>query len=392
MNRNELMNLAFLTKSKLFKTTIINRTIGMDMLSAIAEGAALFTFVFLMKRLYDLTDLIVTGGTSLIITMQMLFSILPSIMILTFPMAALLAALMVYGRMANENEITALFAGRYSPIQLLAPAILIGVILTMLLFWWGNRIAPKGLRNFQDIAADVLRDTATGGIRPGGFNQLGDFTIVPGELKSGKIMTTVRLFERKDDEIVGVISSATGTLAYVREDNSLSLDLYHGQLYQMSSIEKDVVINFGEMNFEITIPKLLSELAKAGKDVQRFSNRELRRKIQTIEKNIPPEKRTAWDTKWYIRYKVELAKRYSLPFACLIMPIIGALLGMNSRYGKRSASYGTTIGVIFTYYMLLSFGVTFAKNETLPTLLSIWIPNLVSMVLMVFLYYRTLRT
>ena len=180
---------------------IISRVIVLDLLVAIAEGTVLFTFVFFLKRLYDLTDLLVTGGATFSSTLALLFSLLPSIMVLTFPMSILLASLLVYGRMAQENELTALQAAGYSTLQLLKPVLLVGLILSLLLLWWHNRIAPKGLRLFDSVAAGVLQNTSTTGIRPGNFNLLGDFIILPSTIDEGR-MSSVRMFERRGEEIV----------------------------------------------------------------------------------------------------------------------------------------------------------------------------------------------
>ena len=113
---------------------LIWRYMVLNLLTFIAEGVVLFTFVFLLKSIYEITDLLVAGGTTLSATIQLLFSLLPSIMILTFPMALLMASMLMYGRMTQDNELIALQASGYSTWQLIVPAFIVGLILTVILF------------------------------------------------------------------------------------------------------------------------------------------------------------------------------------------------------------------------------------------------------------------
>lgn len=376
----------------------------LDLLAYIAEGVVLFTFVFLLKSLYELTDLFVAGGTNFSTTFQLLFSLLPSIMLLTFPMAVLLASLMLYGRMTQDNEITALQAGGYSTYQLVIPAIIVGILLTAVLLWWGNRIAPKGLRLFRAVAVDVLKDTATTGIRPGGFNKLGDFVFFPSEVDEGK-MTNLRLFEsrlEKDkdgfelERVSGVVSSPTATIHFSPSTNTLTLQLKEGTLHQVPQADRDVVIRFGSMEFTIGIPSLLSKLAKFRREEQIYSSERLQWEIEKTEQDYERFKQAGdptaeWWRQFWKRCEVEKARRVALPFACLFMAVIGAVLGMESRFGKRSSCYAMTIVVILFYYILLSLGKAYAEDGVVPAWLGIWIPNLISGVIALALLQRTQR-
>ncbi len=372
---------------------LIYRVILLDLLVAAAEGIVLFTFVFILKRLFSLTDLLITEGTTFASVVKLLFSLLPSVMILTFPMAILLAALIVYGRMASDNELTALHAGGYSAAQLLLPVLIFGLALTGLLMWWGNRIAPKGLRIFRNIGTEILHETSTAGIQPGTFNRLGNFILYPSSIESGR-MRSLRIFESRDGKIAGVISSATGTILYSPEKSTLSLTLSEGVLHQIPAPDRDVVIKFDEMRFSIGIPALLKRLVRSGREYQRSGNTQLERYIQENKKLY--EQATREDlARWYFqRWKqseVERARRSALPSACLIMAAIGALLGMKSGFGKRSSCYGTTIFVIFVYYLLLSFCKAYAEEGSLPAMVSIWIPNTVCLLGAVYLFFKIRR-
>jgi LPS export ABC transporter permease LptF len=367
----------------------ISRWIIFDMLKAVAEGAVLFSFIFLLKRLYDLTDLFAAGSATLVTTCQLLFAILPTVMLLTFPMASLLAAMMVYGRIAQDNELTALQAAGYSTRQLLVPALIIGLLMTGLLLWWANRIAPKGLRLFGDIASDIIQDSNTVGLMPGAFNALGNFTLAPSSIESGT-MHNIRLFEQKDGRISSIISAPSGTISYAPRENGIILNLEKGNLHKLSKDNKNLGIIFEDFHFSIGIPELLGVLAKPERTVNQQRNANLLKTINTYPK-IPESKKKRDLYRWYNRSKIELNRRQALPFACLIMTLLGALLGIYSNRGKRSSCYAMTIFIIFVYYILLSFGKSAAQSGSAPAWICIWIPNVVAMIFGSYIYYRTNR-
>ncbi len=360
------------------------------MLKAVAEGAVLFSFIFLLKRLYDLTDLFAAGSATLITTCQLLFSILPTIMLLTFPMASLLAAMMVYGRIAQDNELTALQAAGYSTRQLLVPALIIGLLMTGLLLWWANRIAPKGLRLFGDIASNIIQDSSTVGLMPGAFNALGNFTLAPSSIDESGTMRNIRLFEQKEGRISSIISAPSGTILYAPRENSIILNLEKGNLHKTSSDNKNMGIRFNEFHFSVGIPKLLSELAQPERRENQLRNADLVFTLNTYPQK-PDAERTRDLDRWYHRCQIELNRRYALPCACLIMALLGALLGIQSNRGKRSSCYAMTVFIIFVYYILLSFGKTAALSGSLPAWLCLWIPNMVAMIFGSYIYYRSNR-
>ncbi len=333
-------------------------------------------------------------GTSFLATGKMLFSLLPSIMIITFPMAVLLAGLLVYGRLASENELTALHACGYSVNQLLIPILVIGIGLTGMMFWWGHRIAPKGLRIFRTVAADILKTTATTGIQPGGFNQFGDFIFLPSAIDSNQLKN-LKLFEIREDSIAGVISAPTATITFSPEESILYLDLEEGVLHQIPAPERDVAIRFSNMHFSILIPTLLKNFIRTGNERRRYGNEQLREETQSYHQAYLQIEEENAQKRFYFREwkqgEVEQASRIALPFACLIMAVTGALLGMGSHFGKRSSCYAMTIFVIFSYYVLLNFGETYAEDGILPTHFAIWIPNIVGILSSVYLLIRTMR-
>src|ERR1039457_6873951 len=89
---------------------ILSRYILREFLSNLFLGLLIFTFVLLLDHLFELADLLLNKGVGLGLTLKLLFLLLPSSLSLTLPMSTLLAVLLTFGRLSENNEITAVRA------------------------------------------------------------------------------------------------------------------------------------------------------------------------------------------------------------------------------------------------------------------------------------------
>src|ERR1017187_8815109 len=89
---------------------ILSRYILKEFLANLVLGLVIFTFVLLLDRLFELVDLLLNKGVGFYLTFKLLFLLLPSSLSLTLPMSTLLAVLLTFGRLSENNEITAVRA------------------------------------------------------------------------------------------------------------------------------------------------------------------------------------------------------------------------------------------------------------------------------------------
>jgi len=87
------------------------------------------------------------------------------------------------------------------------------------------------------------------------------------------------------------------------------------------------------------------------------------------------------------KYLVELNKKFSIPFACIIFILIGAPLGMMARKGGFAVSTAFSLGFFIIYWVFLIGGEEFADRGLLSPVLSMWLPNLFLGFLGIFMCY-----
>ena len=88
------------------------------------------------------------------------------------------------------------------------------------------------------------------------------------------------------------------------------------------------------------------------------------------------------------RYLIELYNRFSLPFACLVLMLVGVPLGANSRRGGKSSGFVFTILLVFIYYFLSYIGIALGKLNKLPPFLAVWSANLLFAIVGIFLLWQ----
>ncbi len=77
------------------------------------------------------------------------------------------------------------------------------------------------------------------------------------------------------------------------------------------------------------------------------------------------------------RYRVEIHKKFSLPFACIVFVLVGAPLGIMARRGGFAVATALSLGFFVVYWGLLIAGEELADRGLVSPILGMWSPNIV---------------
>jgi hypothetical protein len=86
--------------------------------------------------------------------------------------------------------------------------------------------------------------------------------------------------------------------------------------------------------------------------------------------------------------EVELSKKFSIPFTCLLFAILGAPLGIKSSRSGKSGSFGVTVAVIIIYYIGLILTQNMGRIGKIHAYTSVWIPNIILLFVVVYVVYK----
>ena len=99
----------------MLKPLIIQRYVFKEMVAPFCLSLAVATFILLLAKIMELTDLVVTRGVGLDVVLRLLYYVMPYFLVFTVPMATLLGVLLGFMRMSVDNEVTALKAAGGEP-------------------------------------------------------------------------------------------------------------------------------------------------------------------------------------------------------------------------------------------------------------------------------------
>jgi len=137
--------------------SILNRYLFFEMIPPFAINLAFLSFIFLMTRILQITNLIVNYRVNLWDVLWMLIYSLPFFLEFIIPMSVMMSVLLTFLRLSGDNEILALKAGGISIYGLLPPVLIfcmMGLFLTGFMAIYG---LPWGRMSFKELSYQVAR-------------------------------------------------------------------------------------------------------------------------------------------------------------------------------------------------------------------------------------------
>ena len=87
-------------------------------------------------------------------------------------------------------------------------------------------------------------------------------------------------------------------------------------------------------------------------------------------------------------FRVERAKRSSMPFAAFILTIIGVSLGSRKVRGGIGMHIGIGLALSFSYILFMQVSQTFAIEGNMSVGMAVWIPNILYLILGAVMLYK----
>jgi lipopolysaccharide export system permease protein len=343
-------------------------------------GIVIFTVILLMDKILKLIELIVNSSGGMTKFLMLLLFISPSFLVLTIPTAVLLATLLTFSRLSSDSEIIAFKASGMSLYQLFPPIAVfscLACLFTSFLVFYG---LPWGNRGFMATLYVIAQSKANVEVKERVFNDAFDGLVVYVDKVpvQGRKMEGILIYDERDKERVNTILAKEGFLVNNPESREIILRLRNGDIQRFES--KTNVFQkaqFETYDLKLELAKAFTNIAKKLKEHE-MSIQEIRKKIE--EMIIKGQDPTA--------EKVELHKRYAIPFACIVFGLIGVPLGIQPRRSGRSFGFIFSILILLIYYISLIAFEILAVHKTIPPLLAGWAPNVLLGCLGAYLFIK----
>ena len=404
----------------------ITKYLLLELISPFFLGLLIFTFVLLMERVLDLIELIINKGVSVTVVLKMILYIMPSFLVLTIPMAVLVATLTAFGRLSTDSEVTALKASGVSLYALFAPVLIFALMANALTFFLYAKALPWGNLNFRIALYELARTKAAIGMKKHVFDTtFPSLVIYVDDIDAENVFHGVMISDSRDARSQQTIFAKTGRLISDERTLRVILRLEHGashpksinvsspfkyQVYEFPVL--DILLSFqgSDNNMQMDIPRTDRDMT-----ISLLGEEYSRRRLMELSPNAPPSPIRPESLGERLRalgvllaqvardsviptgsqdsspYLVELHKRFSIPFACVVFGLIGTPLGIQSRRSGKSGGFAISVVLLLIYYIFISAGESLGDNGRIPVLFAVWTPNLLLGVTGIILLVRAAR-
>ncbi|MFW6335438.1 MAG: LptF/LptG family permease, partial [Desulfosalsimonas sp.] len=137
--------------------TIVNRFILKELVPPFFMNMGFFMFVFLMREILDITNMIVNYQVSLGIFLLLIVYSMPYFLVYIIPMSVMMSVLLTFLRMSSDNEILALKSAGVSIYNLVAPVLVFaaaGAAVTVFMAAYGM---PWGKSSYEQLSMQVVQ-------------------------------------------------------------------------------------------------------------------------------------------------------------------------------------------------------------------------------------------
>jgi LPS export ABC transporter permease LptG/LPS export ABC transporter permease LptF len=332
-------------------------------------GMVLATFLILalVFTFFELLTDIVRNKVPVIMLMEYLLNLSPSLLYLMAPVAVLLAVLITFGLLEKSSELTAMKATGISIYRAALPVIVVCAIFAAAMFVFDQLYIPRTNRE-QEILRNQIKgkppQTYLQADRKWIFgqnndifyyqvfdpytNQLGGISIFEFDPNTFQLTRRIYAAHAHWDEALNKWIFAQG---WVRTLSGTSIQDYRtfdvatfNELHEDPSYFKKEVKQSAEMNYQ-----------------------ELQRYIEDLEQS-------GFTT---VRLKVQLQKKLAFPLITLVMAVLAVPFAASGRKGGALGSVVIAIAIAVVYWVTAGLFEAMGNANQLPALLAAWAPDFI---------------
>ncbi|MEW6730774.1 MAG: LptF/LptG family permease [Acidobacteriota bacterium] len=369
---------------------IIDRSITKEILPYFLLSLLLLTaiiFIHEANRFSELFIIFSRRGLDGWPLVELIVSLLPSILVFTLPIALLFGILIGLGRMAADSELIVLRASGVGRWRLFLPIFILAIAVSLLTCYNTAYLLPNAMRSLHSLKntrAQLLLRGMVDQVKPGVFEEnipnkvifIRNVERVTGRWR--QIFLAEQLDPLSEPRI---LIAKDGELQLGPTLERSELNLYNGIVYdayvrKRRDQSKATAYSFAVSTLRFDLSTREDSSATTPPQPPNNALNMLNEGPQMWA--LPELLRAPWpaEREKQLQLLAERHKRFALPCACLVFAFAGVALGMRVTRGGRASGLIVSIAVTLTYYLLFILGEDISRQGFMPVVLGIWLPNL----------------
>jgi lipopolysaccharide export LptBFGC system permease protein LptF len=360
---------------------LFDRYIAKQIILGTIYAVFILSLVLVMGNLFkQARPLLVEQAAPFGLMVRFVINVLPFSLMFTIPWGFLSAALLVFGRMSSDNEVTSLRVAGISIFRLALPVFIIGVALSLGCLWINVNVVPSAKASLAELVYEQVKKDPRSLLDPGIVQSKFKNQKVFVEARDGDTLKGFHLYQVSNGEK----NKSIRTEAYVNARSvSLIVDDEKKQLRLKlidTFIESKKEDGTSELVFAGEAEPWLFDFGSDRKKKPKASamtNAEIRKHIKDNPDLSEAQK---------VSFRAEITKRYSFSMACLSFAFIAVPLGLKSR--RKDTSGGIVISLLIgaAYFMFTVLSDKFDTDAGATIVL--WAPNIFCVLLGLWLFRR----
>ncbi len=291
---------------------------------------------------------------------------LPNIFAKAFPVGLLLGTLFTFDKLSKDSELTIFRAVGLSFSRIVAPVLVLSLIVTGLCYITSDRLVPHAEKKLQELGGYYI-STQYIYTQKDKDNVPTSAVIVSRYTRDTLYNVIVLDFKRKQYSDVHQLNNI-----YFAKTGKIKTDKWVLEDITYYNISGDGI--FEDIRKYPTMNILEGEDAKnaftlmtySTKKEREITNKDLNSYIKLLKKENLDEEYRYMLNKYF--------QRFLHPFVCVLLAIMGALLGFSKPREQRLIGFTIAIGCIFLYYITLPFFDLLAEKGVLHPIITSTFP------------------
>lgn len=352
---------------------LIDRYIYKEFLTPFFYCFFAFVIIFIIGDLFENLDNFILMKVPRILVFKYYMFLVPSIFVLTTPLAILLSILYQLGYMSRYNELVALKANGVSFWRIILPFGFIGIMFGILLFTVNERLIPGCSRELSNIREAYIDKKAREGLQDTQSLEGKNITFF-----SSLYNVSFYVDRIKENEASGISIREFNMDGSLKQEwygkKGIWIDeswwLFDGYIrnYSISGKTNGGMQFFKKQGVSLDIHPV--DLLRSQRDIEIISDyMNIKELYSYIRRNFSPLNLPR-------ELVVDLYKKISIPFTIFIVVIFGVTFGGRISKGGALASVGYSLIYYIAYYGVSSFLLAMGKLGKLIPSLAVWTPHI----------------
>lgn len=342
--------------------TLLDRYIFSELLAPFGLSLGALCFVMLTRELLRLVELLVSKGVGIWSVLKVFSILLPSFLVLTLPIAGIIASITAFGRLSFDKELVAMRAAGLSLFRLSQPVLLFGFsvfALTLVLSQWGQ---PWSSVNLKKVALNLLRDQLVLALERGTFNEpIPKLTIYVQDSADGRPAKGIFVSDERTAEEPRVIVAEQYQVLMDSANDQVALRLLNGVIHS----RPDQLDQYEQISF--TSYDLKLNLSQSG-----YATTEERPTYAAITAQLA---QSQGKDPLALRRLTEYYKDLAFPTASLVFCLLGVPVGIVSKRSGRIGGFAVGVLIVVLYYVLNVVCEFLVTMLVIPPFAGAWLPN-----------------